>query len=300
MISRESRKINHRRRTLGQAMVETAIVLPFYIFLFLGILQMAQVHHAQAMLKYAAYRAARAGTLKNMDKNAMLKEGLITMLPVDTLGGVLKTINSPTQLMMAKMLGVTEGALTYSMLMPGRKHTGGSGILFSFAAGEQMKVEICGPAKEWLSGKVVAAQNGSKGNGELDFDDPRNTYSSIDKVGSDSGMVGAKSGTQMFLRTKLKIQLKYQHRLIIPFVNAIIYDISHGVLAMRELRLNRVGFGDDIRMMIGKLNMAHILHIYTLPMYANYALRMQSNFLSNYSQLPDKDGGNCIAPEKSH
>ena len=298
MISREFRKISHRRRSLGQAMVETAIVLPFYIFLFLGILQMAQVFHAQAMLKYAAYRAARAGTLQNMDKGVMLKEGLITMLPVDTISGVLKTIDSPTKIAIAKVLGVTQGALLYSMLIGGRQHTGGSGILFSVVAGDQMKVEICGPAKSWLNNRVVTAKKGKKESGEVDFDDPRNTYATAGGVPS-SRIAGDPNTAEYFLRTKLKIQLQYKHRLIIPFVNSVIYDISNGVLAMRELRLNRVNAFDEYRMMIGKLNMAHIFQIYTLPMYANYALRMQSNFMSNSDQLPDKDGGNCIAPELS-
>ena len=38
----------------GQAMVESAIILPMYVFLMLGLLQLGLMHQAQTLTKYAA------------------------------------------------------------------------------------------------------------------------------------------------------------------------------------------------------------------------------------------------------
>ena len=52
-----------RNKESGQAMVETAIIIPLFIFILLGILQMGLIYQAKVLLKYAAYRAARTGPI---------------------------------------------------------------------------------------------------------------------------------------------------------------------------------------------------------------------------------------------
>lgn len=68
----------------GQAMVETAIVMPTLVFTILGILQLTMMQQASLMLEYAAYNAARTGIVWNMDDDRMERAALISLLP--TLG----------------------------------------------------------------------------------------------------------------------------------------------------------------------------------------------------------------------
>ncbi|MEX2524216.1 MAG: TadE/TadG family type IV pilus assembly protein [Gammaproteobacteria bacterium] len=55
----------------GQAMVEFLIVLPLLLLLILGTLQFAFIYHAKITLNYAAFEAARAGSLNKMRDYAM-------------------------------------------------------------------------------------------------------------------------------------------------------------------------------------------------------------------------------------
>ncbi len=70
----------------GQAAVETAIVTPLMIFFILGTLQLTLLHQARLMLEYAAFNAARAGAVWNMDKDRMNQAAIVSLLP--TLGVV--------------------------------------------------------------------------------------------------------------------------------------------------------------------------------------------------------------------
>ena len=51
----------------GQAVVEAALILPAMIFLILCALQLTQLQQARIMVEYAAFNAARAGIVHNMD-----------------------------------------------------------------------------------------------------------------------------------------------------------------------------------------------------------------------------------------
>ena len=55
----------------GQAMVEFIIVLPVLLLLILGTLQFAFIYQAKITLNYAAFEAARAGSLNNAEISAM-------------------------------------------------------------------------------------------------------------------------------------------------------------------------------------------------------------------------------------
>ncbi|MFT5133392.1 MAG: hypothetical protein ACI9SC_001863 [Gammaproteobacteria bacterium] len=55
----------------GQAMVEFLIVLPILLTLLLGTLQFALIYQTKITLNYAAFEAARAGSLKNAQMVAM-------------------------------------------------------------------------------------------------------------------------------------------------------------------------------------------------------------------------------------
>ncbi|MEE8410850.1 MAG: TadE family protein [Myxococcota bacterium] len=71
-----------RRAERGQALVETAIVMPIMIFLVLGALQIMMMQHGRIMTEYAAYNAARAGIVHNGNWNVMRNAALIATLPI--------------------------------------------------------------------------------------------------------------------------------------------------------------------------------------------------------------------------
>ncbi len=52
----------------GQSLVEAAVVLPLALACLLGLLQLFLVQEARLLLEYAGYRAARAGSLWNADR----------------------------------------------------------------------------------------------------------------------------------------------------------------------------------------------------------------------------------------
>jgi TadE-like protein len=65
----------------GQAAVETAIVMPLFVFLILGLLQIQLLNQARLMTKYAAYKAVRVGAIHSAKKSAMRNEALAVLLP---------------------------------------------------------------------------------------------------------------------------------------------------------------------------------------------------------------------------
>lgn len=56
--------------------------MPLFVFLILGMLQLALMHQARVMAKYAAYKAARVGSIHNAKPDAMLTAAKVVLLPV--------------------------------------------------------------------------------------------------------------------------------------------------------------------------------------------------------------------------
>lgn len=67
------------RDTGGNALVESAIVLPLWILLFLCILQLALLGRARLLAEYAAFRAARAGIVWGGDPERMQRAAIHTL-----------------------------------------------------------------------------------------------------------------------------------------------------------------------------------------------------------------------------
>ncbi len=63
-------------------MVETAITMPVMIFLVLGGLQIMMLQHGRIMTEYAAYNAVRAGIVNNGDWGVMQNAAVIGSLPL--------------------------------------------------------------------------------------------------------------------------------------------------------------------------------------------------------------------------
>lgn len=68
-------------RESGQATVEAAITLPMMIFTLLSILQMTVVYHARLAAEYAAFKAARAGSVYRLDCGRMVDAALMALMP---------------------------------------------------------------------------------------------------------------------------------------------------------------------------------------------------------------------------
>jgi hypothetical protein len=65
----------------GQASVEAAITLPLSVFLILGTLQMFLMLQARILTEYAAFHAARTGSVKQGNCEAMTHAAIATLLP---------------------------------------------------------------------------------------------------------------------------------------------------------------------------------------------------------------------------
>ena len=70
-----------RSREAGQVGVETALVMPFSIFMILGIMQLSMMQQARLLAEYAAYRAVRAGSVNQVACNVMIPAADQAILP---------------------------------------------------------------------------------------------------------------------------------------------------------------------------------------------------------------------------
>src|SRR5579863_8889721 len=97
-------------RSRGQAAVETALVMPLTVFIILGVIQMCLLTQSRALLKYAAYRAARAGALNNGCMDKMQESARAVLLPL--MQGTSSLMN--TSDMTSYMTSYAEGVLNHS------------------------------------------------------------------------------------------------------------------------------------------------------------------------------------------
>jgi len=67
----------------GQALIESAIVIPLMTFLILGVIQLSMVQHARIMTEYAAFSAARAGVVWNADRFIMENAAISALMPTN-------------------------------------------------------------------------------------------------------------------------------------------------------------------------------------------------------------------------
>ena len=80
----ERDRVRVGERVRGQAMVEYVLVLPVLLLLVFGTLQFALIYHAKITLNYAAFEAARAGTLNNAHMWAMQAAAVRGLAPLHT------------------------------------------------------------------------------------------------------------------------------------------------------------------------------------------------------------------------
>lgn len=262
-----------RRGTAGQVAVETAIVMPMFVFLLLGLMQMTLLYQSRSLLKYAAYRAARAGALNNACEDKMQNAALSVLVPV---------------IAFRDSYQKTDSSGSY---IAGYMKTGKLNRYLSAPQVPIVDVRICGPLEKYVKNKTA-----SPSANEVDFDDTRNVWfgngNRADKLAD-------------FERTKLRVQVKYFQQMIIPFANSIIFRSWMGLRLTDAVRMNS-GFnpmssgsnslpydrGADNRAKVedmGLLMSASMMGKYFMPLYANYSFRMQSNYFLSKCKLPQKN-----------
>ncbi|MBM7114213.1 pilus assembly protein [Archangium primigenium] len=267
-----------RRRQSGQVAVETALIIPLYVFLILGILQLGLIAQARVMAKYAAYRAVRVGAMHNASPKAMEAAAVFHLMPVltDSQGKKILPNDSSSRVVMkyGRLLGEN-----------------------SLGVGQMVKVVICGPTDSELSGsggQALAAghQSALHGRGsrnEVDFDDPRLMISEEEDQDPQTG-----PGMRQYNRLRLRAQLQLLYRMPIPFANWIITRTYLGATLPSVLMMTQKGVPNkpSTATQASSVRALEAMKIYTIPINVSYAMRMQSNFFLNKFALPKSN--ECI------
>ena len=228
----------------GQVAVETAIILPFFVFLVLSILQLTLMYQAQLMTKFAAYKAVRAGSIRRADVAVMKRAALNVLVPI--LGR-----------------GITVGGGTGMYQTRDAAHYAVAYQRFSRSSlVSPVDVTICAPTNIDI----------------LDFDAPKKI--GIDKNIKSNADLDWKG----FEKSKLAIQVTTNFELVIPFANAMMWWAVYAqtptaqvaraneVIRLGKREQNVSGGGNGLnRIMAGR-------GVYLIPIRASYVMRMQSNF----------------------
>lgn len=242
----------------GQVEVETAIVMPMVVFLLLGLIQMGLLNQARIMAKYAAYRAVRWAVTHNIDSSDDLsgieQAAVQAALPVLTYG-----LSADSAI-----LGKTDDALNWYKKFSDPTHMF---TLNKISACPTMKIAeilICGPLQD-----DVTTYSGCSGDDVVSFDD-------VNVAGTG-------------IKTKLRIQLKLNYRMVIPFANAVIYRMWQGEQLPYNLHLGKGSAAaidsDTTRFMCAEAG------VYVIPLLAQYSMKMHSDFKK--SLLPSSHPDDC-------
>ncbi len=242
--------------------METAIVMPLFVFILLGLLQLGLMHQARLMTKYAAYKAVRAGSINRGKKDVMTTAAMSVLLPIlsrnDEVGG-LRNVSSAMKYGMAFNAVVKSGTNVQGMGTP------------------LVDVVTCHPTKA----------DGSEGK---DFDNPK--HNPIATAGGD---------WRRFETTKLAIQVTLYYRMFIPFANAFVWwaafgqesesqrKLMKGVLRTKSRETPSVmrNVADNGSWTLASLRSEAEAGRYIMPIRASYSLRMMSNFAPN--TLPERN-----------
>jgi hypothetical protein len=270
-----------RSRQSGQAAVETAIVMPLFVFTVLGIMQLSLLHHARLLTKYAAYKAARAGALNRASKKTMERAAISVMLPMITRENPIAAGSGGTQPQygLYKISSPTEFTQAFRDVSQSRdnksaaRSVGDSGDSYTDKATKQLvQVTVCHPLTSDLQP-------------DQDFDDPRTNPS---------------GDWRQFENTKLSVQVTMYLHLIVPFANAFLWYASLGDIdqqradTMKTLRMEHDKSSNDLRKKINETYTLDELRAeaqrgsYIIPVRASYSYRMHSN-LSPDANLPSKN-----------
>lgn len=253
------------------------MIMPMYLFLILGTIQLGMMHQARLMTEYAAYRAARVGAVNHGDCTIMKNSALVALLP--TFGPRVDTIDK-LGMMYARL------KIPYGDKHPMGMTAGQIGMRVGYGL-DIVTIEVHNPKRSQLASLFntygVRTTQGLPGsNLEIDWDDIR-----------DNTVVGA---------NLLSVKVKYYYQLRIPFVNWLIQLWTIGYEYLKDVRGYSIGTekafygtvtadaylkgralmkgGDFVKLVL----YARSLRYYLLPIVGTYSMRMQSNLFRNRVQ----------------
>ncbi|RKG70346.1 pilus assembly protein [Corallococcus sp. CA054B] len=249
----------------GQALVESALVIPVMVFLILGILQLGTLHHARLMTEYAAYRAARAGIVNSGDCEIMKKAAYVALLP---------TLGPPKSGGKGRVDTLINVALVHDAYTD--ENLADQNQRYEQVDLERVRVEVLNPRRSQLP--TLFSSYGSHLSGlEVDFDDIRNA--------------------QVIEANLLTVRITYFYEMRIPFANWQLHAFYMGREALNGLAMRGVNFTTQ-KVNGGSLT-AHLedqgagqsddhqkirtladSNVFAIPVVATYSMRMQSNFLN--------------------
>lgn len=248
----------------GQAAVETAIILPLFLFTMLGLVQLALMQQARFMTKYAAYKAVRAGSINRGKLDVMEKAAIAVLVPMITRSGDMGgSGDGQKQYGVYSVLGGKYGAAFNDVAVARNNERDGKKLV---------EVTVCHPTK---------TDNPTE---NTDFDDPKNNP------------MGGNANWRPFEKTKLAAQVTFYYHLIIPFANAVLWNISFGqenLELMQVMRFHKHQGAarktrDELGWTLQELKAMADSGIYIMPVRASYAMRMMSNF-SPSANLPQQN-----------
>jgi hypothetical protein len=297
----------------GQSAVETALTLPFFVFLFAGILQMTMLHHAQLMVEYAAYQAARSGIVWDGDKDHMEHAACMALTPT-LAGGIYGSLQNGRAIPIAGKADSLDKFIPLYVFACGADRVGKVASESGFAkqlgltALEFIRVDVLNPdpksTPSWAQ------------DGELEFDDLAGVRDVADTHVTTQGQADSDDQRHSNLLT---VRVRYFYPMHIPFANWIIQTAwmashfglatsggidnvragsDHGITTKTGVKadLAVVPYLGDIKLNDQPLSglssppiatrsdllflwgLARAGRLYAVPLTATYTMRMQSNF----------------------
>jgi len=286
----------------GQAMVESAIVIPLMTFLILGIVQLTMMQQARIMTEYAAFNAARAGIVWNADRIIMENAAIISLLP--TFEGLFKQsdLGNPTQ--MLKRIVQRAALYQKNRRLPQSidlLKNGTDQIIDSLPVGNKTKSKLGSQRDQLLKTAEKKADKALRdaitkalGPG----DDRLVSVKILSPKLSDFGTRGREIRFDAFKNrdaTRLTIEVQYLYMMRIPFANWVIHQAwlaaragaqLYGAIWRPQLQRGATGFSAGARGVPGGRYQSTLLRklaaladqgIYMVPLRASYTMRMQSD-----------------------
>lgn len=249
-------------------MVETAITMPLFVFLILGTIQLALMHQARLLTKYAAYKAVRAGSLSYGRVAEMEAAALNVLLPMVSFQRNGQDLFVKTRTAAQYTTGVNAVLIRQTNTYP------------SIPGQKIAEVTVCGPTRAAMGAGASWGGNGNSATqNRISFDDPT--------VASDA------SSWSAFERTKLRIQLTFHYKMPIPFANMMLYHIYRGDQSLVLGQITRTNDSAGIpRTHSDGLDAVRdgiaATRQYIIPIRASYSMRMQSDLYPyGASNLPN-------------
>lgn len=295
------------RFSRGQVVVETAIIMPLFVFLILGLLQMGLMTQARVMAKYAAYKAVRAGSLRQGNPDAMKNAAMAVLVPVIGRATSDAKDGHPYR---------TDDVGRYNSAWQNLKtQTHDNGVPL-------VEIKVCNPERgqvdqnsDFDDPRKALKQAGPTNQAPPpDPDDPDPTGGGGQPQQQTPGVSpGQNSDWKSFNATKLQIQVTVFYRMYIPFANWMVWRLASGKEQGSPKKMRWLGWKDDPGRATTRTHSVDTLNNqlislannrkYVMPIRTSYAMRMQSNFdQAAIQNLPSGSGGgtsrDCFVPWK--